>query len=70
LPYTWWDHQTVNAQWYQKNNGDTRIVQNDWLYDELYAYMNDNIWYKKQSKFPKLDELCQASKAVREKLLD
>lgn len=69
LPYTWWDHQTVNAKWYEKNKDDTRIPQNEWLYDALLVYLKDTIGYKKQSKFPKLDELCKASKIIREKLL-
>lgn len=70
LPYTWWDHQTVNAKWYEKNHNDTRIPQDERLKEQLHEYILECLWYKKTHMVPTVDQLCSASEVLRKKILE
>lgn len=69
LPFTWWDHQTVNAKWYEEHYGDVWIPQDEYLQVNLEKYL---LWlkgYKKQPLMPTVGELCSASQIIWKKLM-
>lgn len=69
LPYTGWDHQTVNAKRYENTYGDTYIAQDAQMKERLKHYVLCNAWYKKQYIKPSVDQLNAASIAIRSLLL-
>lgn len=69
LPYTWWDHQTVNAKRYQKQYGDLWIPQDNRLQENIEVFLLENTWYKKTIKMPTVEQLCSASIRIWKELL-
>lgn len=69
LPYTWGDHQTVNAKWYVDKYNDSRIPQDGLLRKSLETYLTTYYGYKKEANSPKIEVLCSASEIIRKWLI-
>lgn len=69
LPHTWWDHQTVNAKYYQEQYGDVWIPQDDALVTRITWFVDSLSDYKKEKKTPSIETLCRASVEIWEELM-
>lgn len=64
LPFTWWNHQEYNADWYVETHWDVKVLQNDDMVWQLERSLLKYQWYKKKAPEASKDAYYLAHKTI------
>lgn len=69
LPFTWGNHQEINADWYVKQYDDHKVLQNEMLFEHTRALMEGYKEYKKKTVQVDMKKLKEPHRIVWEELI-